>query len=162
MLDTVADIFPGNENDRSQVSQFVGLLRRLAIEANCAVIVSAHPSLTGINSGTGLSGSTGWHNGVRARMYFKTAATAAGEEPDKELRELQFMKNNYGPLAEPMLLRWRNGVFVPEGGVGSLEKLANRPKGRRAFPNATRPLQSARPECEPQPGKNIRAGVVRE
>jgi hypothetical protein len=30
----------------------------------------SHPSLTGINSGTGLSGTTGWHNSVRARMYF--------------------------------------------------------------------------------------------
>jgi RecA-family ATPase len=65
-LDTSADIFAGNENDRSQVRQFVGLLRSLAIAANAAVIVAAHPSLTGINTGTGLSGSTAWHNSVRA------------------------------------------------------------------------------------------------
>jgi hypothetical protein len=95
--------------------------------------VLSHPSLTGINSGTGLSGSTGWHNSVRARMYLKVAATEDGEEPAPELRELQFMKNNYGPLAERILLRWRNGVFVPEPGTGSLEKAAAEAKAENAF-----------------------------
>jgi RecA-family ATPase len=133
VLDTVSDIFVGNENDRAQVRQFVALLRRLAIDTNAAVLVLSHPSLTGINSGTGLSGSTGWHNSVRARMYLKVAATEDGEEPAPELRELQFMKNNYGPLAERILLRWRNGVFVPEPGTGSLEKAAAEAKAENAF-----------------------------
>ena len=104
--------------------QFVALLRRLAIDANAAVILCSHPSLTGISSGSGLSGSTGWHNAVRARMYLSPAKTEKGEEPDRELRQLDFMKNNYGPLAEKILLRWKNGVFVPEAGSGSLEKAA--------------------------------------
>jgi RecA-family ATPase len=75
-LDTAADIFAGNENDRTQVRQFVGLLRGLAMNANAAVVVCSHPSLTGINSGSGLSGSTAWHNSVRARIYMKTATTS--------------------------------------------------------------------------------------
>ena len=133
ILDTLADIFAGNENDRSQVRQFVGILRGLAIEADCAVVISAHPSLTGISTGIGTSGSTGWHNSVRARMYFKTAATEKGEEPDKDLRELEFKKNNYGPLADKMFLRWRNGVFVPEPWAGSLEKLAAEQKADQVF-----------------------------
>lgn len=123
-LDTVSDIFVGNENDRTQVRQFVALLRRLAIEANAAVILCSHPSLTGVSSGSGLSGSTGWHNSVRARMYLSAAKTDKGEEPDRDLRQLDFMKNNYGPLAEKILLRWRNGVFLPEPGTGSLERVA--------------------------------------
>jgi 5S rRNA maturation endonuclease (ribonuclease M5) len=65
-IDTSADVYAGNENDRAQVRQFVGLLRRLAIDGNCSVLLLSHPSLTGINTGTGLSGSTGWHNSVRA------------------------------------------------------------------------------------------------
>ena len=48
----------GNEIDRSQVRQFVGLMRKLAIAANGSVVLLAHPSLAGISSGTGLSGST--------------------------------------------------------------------------------------------------------
>ena len=60
-LDTSADIFAGNENDRAQVRQFIGLLRGLAIAANAGVVLTSHPSLTGISSGTGLSGNTAWH-----------------------------------------------------------------------------------------------------
>ena len=123
-LDTLSDVFIGDENNRAQSRQFVALLRALAIEANAGIIVCSHPSLTEISTGTGLSGSTSWHNSVRSRMYLRTAATEAGEEPDPELRQLEFMKNNYGPLGERVLLRWRAGVFVPEPGTGSLERAA--------------------------------------
>jgi RecA-family ATPase len=123
-IDTVADVFAGNENDRSQVRQFVGMLRGLAIEANAALAILAHPSLSGISSGSGMSGSTAWHNSVRARAYLTHAQTEKGEEPDPDLRELIFKKNNYGPVAERILLRWECGVFVPEAGCSSLEKLA--------------------------------------
>jgi len=122
VIDTSADVFGGNENDRAQVRQFVGLLRRLAIDGNCSVVLCSHPSLTGLKTDTGLSGSTAWHNSVRARMFFKTATTDQGEEPDPELRELQFLKSNYSKLGERLLLRWKNGVFVPEPGRGTIEK----------------------------------------
>jgi RecA-family ATPase len=123
-LDTVSDIFAGNENDRTQVSAFLGLLRNLAMASNSAVIINTHPSLTGINTGTGTSGSTGWHNRVRSRMYFKPAEIEKGEEIDPDLRVLEFRKNQYGPLGHSILLRWRNGVFIPEPSAGSLEKQA--------------------------------------
>jgi hypothetical protein len=42
-------------------------MTKLAIAANGAVVLVTHPSLTGINSDSGLSGSTAWHNSVRAR-----------------------------------------------------------------------------------------------
>jgi RecA-family ATPase len=123
-LDTVSDVFVGNENDRTEVRQFVALLRRLAIDSNAGVLVLSHPSLTGINSGTGLSGSTGWHNSVRARMYLRPAVTEDGEDPDPGLRQLEFLKNNYGRLAQRVVLRWRNGIFAPEASASSLEKAA--------------------------------------
>jgi RecA-family ATPase len=133
VIDTSADVFAGNENDRAQVRQFIGLLRRLAIDGNCSVVLCSHPSLTGINTGSGLSGSTGWHNSVRARMFFKTATTDQGEEPDPELRELLFMKNNYGPVGARVLLRWKNGVFVPEPGQGTIEKAVAERKAEELF-----------------------------
>jgi RecA-family ATPase len=132
-LDTSADVFPGNENDRVQVRQFIGLLRRLSINGNCAVVLLSHPSLTGINTGTGLSGSTGWHNSVRARMLVKAVTTDKGDEPDPDLKVLQFKKNNYGPIAQQIALRWQNGVFVPEPGAGSLEKAAADAKANNVF-----------------------------
>jgi RecA-family ATPase len=132
-LDTSADIFAGNENDRSQVRQFIGLMRGLAIAANTAVIIAGHPSLTGINSGTGLSGSTAWHNSVRARAYMRPLKIEDGDEPDQDLRVLDFMKSNYGPVTESLTLRWRNGVFIPEPKTGSLEKLAAQAKAEHVF-----------------------------
>jgi RecA-family ATPase len=132
-LDTSADVFGGNENDRAQVRQFIGLIRGMAIAANAAVIVATHPSLTGINSGSGLSGNTAWHNCVRARAYMKSARTEDGIEPDKALRLIEFMKSNYGPVGEAITLRWKNGVFVPEPKSGSLEKLASDAKADNVF-----------------------------
>jgi RecA-family ATPase len=63
-LDTLSDVFGGDENNRVQVSAFVGLLRNLAMTANCAVIVTQHPSQAGSKSGDGTSGSTAWHGKV--------------------------------------------------------------------------------------------------
>ena len=131
-LDTSADVFAGAENDRSQVRQFIGLLRGMAIAGNSAVIVCAHPSLTGINTGTGLSGSTAWHNSVRARAYLHSV-TVDDTEPDKTLRQLDFMKSNYSAIADSVTLRWKDGVFIMEAKPGSLEKMAADAKADEAF-----------------------------
>jgi RecA-family ATPase len=124
VLDNSADIFGGGENDRAQVRQFIGILRGLAMAANAGVLLTSHPSLTGISSGTGLSGSTAWNASVRSRMYFKRAITAKDEEPDPDLRILEVMKANYGPVGETVTLRWKDGLFLPVAGMSSLERMA--------------------------------------
>lgn len=127
VIEAAADVFAGNENDRAQVRQFVGLLRRLAIDSDAAVVLIAHPSLTGLNSGTGTSGSTGWNNSVRSRLYFKAPkAPARGDdtETDSDARQLEVMKSNYGPAGEVVRLRWQRGVFVPEGTLGTVERVS--------------------------------------
>jgi RecA-family ATPase len=63
-----ANVFAGSEIDRQQVQQFISLLTAVARVANGALVLISHPSLTGINSDTGLSGNTAWHNAVRARF----------------------------------------------------------------------------------------------
>jgi RecA-family ATPase len=133
VLDTAVDVFAGNENDRTQVRQFVGLLRRLAITGNSGVLLCSHPSLTGISTGTGLSGSTGWHNSVRARMYMHAPATEPGVEPDPDLKQLDVLKNNYGPLAESLLLCYDAGVFLPQGGAATLDRAATAAKAEALF-----------------------------
>jgi RecA-family ATPase len=125
VLDNAADIFGGYENDRGQVRQFIGLLRGLAIAAGAGVLLTSHPSLTGINTKTGLSGSTAWDASVRSRLYFQRVKTPdKDEEADPNLRALQVMKANYGPIGETITLRWNNGLFLPVGGAGYLDKLA--------------------------------------
>jgi RecA-family ATPase len=139
-IDTSADVFGGNENDRTQVRQFVGLLRKLTIAANTSLALLAHPSLTGINTGTGLSGSTGWHNSVRARMYLTSPTTEEGEQPDSDLRELRFKKNNYGPVSDSIVLRYKNGLFLPEHSISGLDKLAREAKADEIFLNLLKRL----------------------
>jgi RecA-family ATPase len=128
LLDNSADVFGGDENDRAQVRQFIGMLRGLAMIANAGLLLTSHPSLTGITSGTGLSGSTAWNASVRSRLYLKRATTAKDEEPDPNLRVLEIMKNNYGPVGETITLCWKDGLFLPTPASGSLEKLAREQK----------------------------------
>jgi RecA-family ATPase len=120
-----ANVFAGKENDRSQVQQFVGMLTRIAMAANGAVSLISHPSLTGINTESGLSGTTQWHNAVRARFYMRGVNPEPGEQPDNDLRELVFKKNNYGPIAHSIVLRYQRGLFLPVQGVSSLDRAAS-------------------------------------
>jgi RecA-family ATPase/DNA polymerase I-like protein with 3'-5' exonuclease and polymerase domains len=112
-----ANVFAGDENTRTQVQQFINLTTRLAIAANGALVLITHPSLTGINTGTGLSGTTQWHNAVRARFYLKGVKAEPGEQPDNDLREIEFKKNQYGAMAENIPLRWQDGLYLPMDGV---------------------------------------------
>jgi RecA-family ATPase len=124
VLDNSADVFGGSENDRTQVRQFIGTLRNLAIAAGAGLLLTSHPSLTGISTGSGISGSTAWHASVRSRLYMKRAITERDEEPDPNLRVIEVMKSNYGPVGETITVRWKDGIFLPEPAPGSLEKMA--------------------------------------
>jgi RecA-family ATPase len=113
-----ADVFAGDEIDRSQVRQFIAMLTRIAMTAGGAVVLISHPSQSGISSGSGLSGSTAWHNSVRSRFYLKGVKPEKGDDdddeaPDNDLREIEFRKNNYGPISESITLRYQNGLFLP-------------------------------------------------
>jgi RecA-family ATPase len=112
-----ANVFAGNEIDRSQVQQFVAMLTRIARVANGGLVLISHPSLTGIATDTGLSGTTQWHNAVRARAFLKSVKAVRvddnGEPGDTNLRTLEFRKNNYGPVSEAIPLRYQNGLFLP-------------------------------------------------
>src|SRR5262249_13783907 len=123
-IDTLTDVYAGDEISRNQTTQFVKLLQHMALKARCSVSILAHPSNAGLATGSGLSGSTGWHNKVRSRAYMRAPTTAKGEEIDSDLRELQFLKNNYGRQGDSIQIRWENGVFVTESGPASFERIA--------------------------------------
>jgi len=115
IVENSADAFPGSEIDRTQVRQFMNLLKRLALVSNAAVTLISHPSLTGMASGSGLSGSTGWHNSARYRFVLRTASKE-GEgdaDPDPGARELEIAKSQYGPSLPAIELRWKDGLFLP-------------------------------------------------
>ena len=108
-LDTAADVYSGNEIDRVQVRTFVRHLRKLAIEIQGAVILTQHPSNEGLNSGTGKSGSTGWNNSVRSRLYLTRPKKDGDEQSD--VRHLKTMKANYGPAGGKLEIVWKRGCF---------------------------------------------------
>lgn len=99
VVDTAADVFGGNENDRGQVRQFTGKclghLPHLAREINGCVVLLAHPSRAGLASGTGDSGSTGWSNAFRSRAFLYAPAAEQGEPLDRYARLLSRRKANY-------------------------------------------------------------------
>lgn len=132
VLDTLADLFPGNENDRAQARQFIGMLRGLALRHRCAVVLLAHPSLSGLNSGAGTSGSTAWNNSVRSRLYFERVMQDA-YEANPDARVLRTMKSNYGRTGGEITLTWQDGVFVAAATETGLDRMANNAKGERVF-----------------------------
>jgi RecA-family ATPase len=111
-----ANTFAGSEIDRSQVQQFMDMLTHAAMVAGGTLMLIAHSSLTGMTTKTGLSGSTQWHNGSRARMTL-SGTKRDEEEPSGDLRMLEFHKNQYGPDGRAIAVRYQNGVFVPVAGV---------------------------------------------
>src|SRR5262249_37036601 len=123
-IDTLSRAFAGSEIDRVQVYAFAQHMQALAMVARGSVTVLSHPSLAGIASGSGLSGSTAWHGAFRFRQYLKGVRPAEGQHPDNNLRELEFKKNQYGPTGETIVLRYQNGLFLPEPGVSSLDQAA--------------------------------------
>jgi RecA-family ATPase len=86
-----------------------------------------------MTSGSGISGSTAWHGAFRFRQYLKGIKPEGGEQPDNDLRELEFKKNQYGPLGETVVLRYRNGLFLPEGSMSSLDKVAREARADNVF-----------------------------
>ena len=117
ILDTRADFFGGSEIDRAQVRAFIHALRRLCIDHNTAILMLSHPSLTGMNTSSGQSGSTAWGNSVRSRLYLERPKLDTETDPD--LRILSSKKSNYSGTDLSITLRWSKGMFRPEGGGAS-------------------------------------------
>ncbi|TIQ43410.1 AAA family ATPase [Mesorhizobium sp.] len=113
VLDTSADLFGGDEIKRSQVRQFISILRKPAIELDIAVLLLSHPSIQGMQSGSGSSGSTAWNNSVRSRLYLTK------HPEDEDMRILTTKKANYGKTGGEIKLRWQDGAFVLDDGKPS-------------------------------------------
>ena len=133
-VDTLSRAFAGSEIERVQVYGFAMHMQALAMVAGGSVTVLSHPSLQGLQSGSGFSGSTAWHGAFRFRQYLKGVKPEDGsDEPDNDLRELEFKKNQYGPLSETIVLRYQHGLFLPLPGVASLDKIAQEARADDMF-----------------------------
>ncbi len=123
ILDTLADVYGGNEIDRPQVNYFVktvlgGLIKRMAERGVIlTILLLGHPSVAGKASGAGYSGSTAWNNAVRSRMYLaKPESTADAPAPADE-RILTRGKANYASSGDDTALR----LFFSDGVLHATE-----------------------------------------
>ena len=114
VLDSLHDLFPGNENNRVHARQFVNLLRRYALDSDGAVLLTAHPSLQGLSSGTGTSGSTAWSNTVRSRLYLSRPKDDDDQATEDDQRILSRKKANYAGIGDKLDITWNDGVLVAE------------------------------------------------
>ena len=115
VIDTAADVYGGNENDRSQVRQFIGtVLNGLAQAIGGAVLLNAHPSRAGLSANGDMDGgSTSWSNSARSRWSLARPVAENGDTPDANARLLTRRKANYATTGDTIALRWQRGVLVP-------------------------------------------------
>ncbi|WP_171955436.1 AAA family ATPase [Novosphingobium sp. NDB2Meth1] len=103
ILDNVAHLFTGNENDRGEVTRFVNLLNRLAGETGAAILLLGHPN----KSGDDYSGSTAWLNAVRSQVTLT-------HDLETDVRTITVGKANYARKGEAIRFVWMEGAFVRE------------------------------------------------
>jgi RecA-family ATPase len=150
-IDTLSRAFAGNEIDRSQVYGFASHMQALAMAAGGSVTVLSHPSLAGIASGSGISGSTAWHGAFRFRQYLRGIKSDGGEQPDGDPRQLEFKKNQYGPTGETIVLRYQGGLFLPEHGLSTIERAARDAEAEQTIMTICKKLQARGQEFSPMP-----------
>jgi len=109
VVDNASDAFAGDENNRSQVKQFIRRLTSGLARANDAgLILLAHidkGAARNGSAGNSYSGSTAWHNSARSRL--------ALVDTDGVI-ELRHEKSNFGPKAPTIQLQMsEHGVLTP-------------------------------------------------
>lgn len=113
LLDNIARLYGGNENNRHQVSTFITLLNWAAEPTKAAVVLLGHPAKAADSE---FSGSTAWEGAVRTRLYMGTRLPGeeeSGEPVDDSIRYLCRRKANYS-TKDWRRIQYVNGVMVPE------------------------------------------------
>lgn len=105
VLDNVAHLFAGNENDRGQVTRFVNALYGLVKQFDLSVLLIGHPN----KSGDAYSGSTAWLNAVRSQIELARPDDA---EHDPDARVLRLGKANYARAGAEIRFRWHDHAFA--------------------------------------------------
>jgi RecA-family ATPase len=147
-IEAASDVFDVDEIVRAHAKACVRLLQGLAIKADAAVLLLFHPSLSGITSGRGTSGSTQWNNTMRSRLFFQNLP-GTKEEDTTRRKVLEVMKANRGPTGEKVVLEWRNGLFVPPEVMTTVERAAREQHVDQSFMAALRRLLGQNQDIAP-------------
>ncbi len=102
IIDNIANVFGGNENDRVDTTQFMSVIYRLCKESGISILLLGHPN----KSGDSYSGSTAWDAAVRQRLMLK-------HDDKANLYYLECEKANYLPQGIKIgLEKTEKGIFV--------------------------------------------------
>ena len=148
-LDGTADVFSGNENARAEVKRFINSLLPLTPDDG-AVMLIAHVDKQSARTpgGTeGYSGSTAWHNAVRARWYLYPEKRARNEEDAEHIGDLvlELQKLNLGRSDQKMRFRWDTGTHLFLGQcITPRTKLDHRKRDEREQTQILEALKEAR------------------
>jgi hypothetical protein len=116
ILDPITDVSDIEEIKRRQVVGLYRHGRRLAIAADSGLIFTGHLSKLGE-----YSGSTAYNNSARGRF------SVDKPEDMGPTRTLVHHKNQFGPLAPPLLLEWKDGLWqmaAQQGPASRKDRLA--------------------------------------
>jgi RecA-family ATPase len=155
VVDGVSDTFGGNENARTEVKRFVNELLSLIPADDGALVLLGHvarpAALNGATS-EGYSGSTQWHNAVRARWYLYPET----EKDEDELRPrrtgkllLELQKSNLGRIDQAMTFEWDTEAHMflasATSGISAIDRKQRDQAERAGLLHALRTCAAADP-----------------
>lgn len=110
IVDGVSDAYGGGENNRSEVKRFVNALLKLIPSDDGALLLLGHvpkPTASGVTT-EGYSGSTQWHNAVRARWYLYPEVEEGEDQRPARTGNLvlELQKSNLGRTDQSMRFAW--------------------------------------------------------
>lgn len=154
ILDNLAHLFGGNENDRGQVTRFVNCLYSLRRELarDLTILLVGHPN----KSGDTYSGSTAWLNAVRSQVEIARTDT----DGDLDGRVMRVGKANYARLGTETRFRWHDGAFVLDSDLSDetrhqLDEAIRTSGENEAFMRCLRVRsEQGRDDVGPNPGPN--------
>ncbi len=138
VIDSLHDVFAGNEINRVHARGFIRQLQDLAQGIDGAVVLNSHPSRAGRAEGSGESGSTAWRNAVRSHLYLSYPK----DETDTDKRVLARKKSNYARINDEIPLEWRDGVLMPTYQATGVLKGMERRNADAAFMDAIKALNA--------------------
>jgi len=151
MLDGVSDTFGGAENARGDAKRYVNAMLALVPPETGALLLLGHvakPTAANAVTSEGYSGSTGWHNAVRARWYLYPE-TEQDDDDGKPVRTgrlaMELQKSNLGPIDETIPWRWNESahMFLPEEAQTNFDRVTQQRDERRGILLAMRACAAA-------------------
>jgi RecA-family ATPase len=157
ILDNATDFFGGSENVRREVNTFIkSYCGSLCLRFNATVILLAHPSLSGLASGTGMSGSTAWENSVRSRSYLSRDVDM------DDIRTLSRKKSNYSDINDDsdIKLVWEAGVLTLPQSEDAIARIEGR-NVKRVILDAVDQAQKEGSPFKARSGRKVRNALPR-